>query len=182
MRLVPGRTLQLESGEREIGWMVRVTATDDESQLGEARLVTRCVPGQDAQEPWFGILERSLGLVLTEGGWRWPAALRAGQRFEGTARFDPRDSEMRAPDGVAGPQMLRVTRRHVVEGRETVEVPAGTYRAWKVVYEERQEFGPRGELGSGTLWVAPGIGLVKSRAENSQGIVQTIELTGVGGR
>jgi hypothetical protein len=183
LRLRPRRTRELPSGEREVTWAVRVTAADDASQLAETDLTTRCAPGQNAEEPWFGILERSLGLRLTDdpGRWRWPAELSAGQRFEGTAHFDPRGSEMRAPDDAVGPQVLRVTRTHVVEGREPVEVPAGRFRAWKVVYEERHAFGERGEVGNGALWVAPGIGLVKSRAENSQGVVQILELAALGG-
>lgn len=183
LRLRPRGTRQLPSGERVVTWAARVHAADDDSELAEATLTTRCVPGQDSEEPWFGILERSLGLRLTDepGRWRWPAELSEGQRFEGTAHFDPRGAEMRVPEGASGPQTLRVTRRHVVEGRESVEVPAGRFHAWKVLYQERHAYGERGEEGTGTLWVAPGIGLVKSRAENSRGVVQTLELTSMGG-
>ena len=174
---------EVEGGEAEMRWRVRVTAADDDSQLAEADMSTRCRPGVDAEEPWFGILERSLGLVLTDdpGRWRWPAELRPGLRFGGAAVFDTRESEMRVPDDAVGPQVLRVTRNHVVEGQESITVPAGRFRAWKITYEERHAFGERGETGSGTLWVAPDVGLVRARSENSRGVTQTIELVRAGG-
>jgi hypothetical protein len=162
MREVAGR--EGEGDEAQMRWRIRVTAEDDDSELAEADMSTRCRPGIDAEEPWFGILERSLGLVLTDdaGRWRWPAELRRGLRFGGAAVFDPRESEMRAPDDAVGPQVLTVTRQHVVEGQESIEVPAGRFRAWKIAYEERHAFGERGETGS-------------------RGVTQTIELVRAGG-
>lgn len=175
---------ELEDGDREITWRVQVTAADDRSSLASEEMTTRCAPGRNAEEPWFGILERALPAVPTDDPrWRWPASLRTGDRFEGTAHFVPRPSDdVRVPSGAAGPEVLRVTRNHVVGERERVEVPAGSYRAWRVDYEERQAFGDRGESGPGTVWVAPEVGLVKLRAENSRGVVQTIELVAVGPR
>lgn len=174
----------LGDGEHEITWRVSVTASDDASQLAEARMPVRCVPGERAEEPWFGILERSLGLNLTRdaGRWRWPVSLRSGQRFDGTASFDPTGADMRIPADVRGPQLLRVSRNHVIGEREAVEVPAGRFRAHRVDYEEQHAFGSRGEHGTGTVWVAPDVGLVKSQAENSQGVVQTLELVAIGRR
>ncbi len=182
MRLDAVSEEELPDGDREIRWRAQVTATDDASSLGQAELTTRCTVGHSAEEPWFGILERSLGLTLTDSPdrWRWPVRLRAGDRFEGTAQFDPSGADMRIPSGVDGPQILRVTRRHVVLEREEVEVHAGRFRAWRVDYEEQQAFGPRGEHGTGTMWIAPEAGLVRSRAQNAEGIVQTIELVGLG--
>jgi hypothetical protein len=72
--------------------------------------------------------------------------------------------------------MLRVTRTHTVGAQESIEVPAGTFRAWRVDYEERQAFGPRSTRAPGTLWIASRIGLVKSRASDGHGVVQTMEL------
>ena len=37
-----------------------------------------------------------------------------------------------------------------------------------------------GETGTGVLWVAPDVGLVKSEAENSEGVTQTIVLSAMG--
>lgn len=183
LRIQALSTRELEDGEREVTWRVEVTAADDRSELAREEMTTRCAPGRDAEEPWFGILERSLALRLTdEPRWRWPARLRTGERFEGTAIFDPQGADMRIPSEVRGPQVLRVTRRHVVGEREAVEVPAGSYRAWRVDYEERHAFGERGEQGTGTVWVAPEVGMVRSRAENSEGVVQTIELVATGQR
>ena len=45
-------------------------------------------------------------------------------------------------------------------------------------YEEQQA---HGETGTGTMWVAPDVGLVKSRAESSRGAVQTVEFIELGG-
>lgn len=184
LRIRAGNAREVE-GELHVAWRVRVVADDDDSELAEQTMITRCVPGESAEEPWFGILERSLGLRLTarSGRWRWPASLAEDERFEGTATFDPRRAHMRPPEGEEESEaaMLRVTRRHVVRGRETVEVPAGTYEAWRVDYEERQSFGSHGETGTGSLWVAEGVGLVKSEAENSEGVTQTIVLTATGG-
>ena len=174
---------ELENGDREITWQVEVTALDDRSELANERMTTRCTPGRDAEEPWFGILERSLSLRLTdEPRWRWPAQLRPGARFEGTAIFDPQGAQMRMPADVRGPQVLRVTRSHVVGERESVDVPSGRHRAWRVDFEERYSFGDRGEQGRGTAWVAPEVGMVKLRQENSRGVVQTIELVALGRR
>jgi hypothetical protein len=184
LRMEAVRARTLDDGQHEITWRVSVTASDDASQLAEARMAARCVPGEQAEEPWFGILERSLGLRLTDepGRWRWPVSLRTGQRFDGTASFDPTGADMRIPAEVLGPQMLRVTRNHVVGEREPIEVPAGRFRAHRVDYEEQHAFGSRGEHGTGTIWVAPDVGMVMSRAENSQGVVQTIELLALGRR
>lgn len=183
LRIEALRARELDHGEREITWQVEITATDNQAELAREEMTTRCVPGRDAEEPWFGILERSLALTLTsQPRWRWPARLRAGATFEGTAAFDTAGAEMRAPDDANGPQLLRVTRSHTVGERESIEVPAGSWRAWRVDYDERHAFGERGESGSGTVWVASGIGMVKSTAENSQGVSQTIELVAYGPR
>jgi hypothetical protein len=184
LRMEAVRDRALDDGEHEITWRVSVTAADDASQLAEARMTTRCARGEQAEEPWFGILERSLGLTLTDepGRWRWPASLRTGQRFHGTASFDPTGADMRIPADVRGPQVLRVTRNHVVVEREPVEVPAGRFRAHRVDYEEQHAFGNRGEQGTGSVWVAPDVGMVRSRAQNSEGVVQTMELVAMGRR
>lgn len=168
--------------EVHVAWRVRVIAADDDSELAEETMITRCDPGEAAEEPWFGILERSLGLRLTarSGRWRWPAELAAGQRFEGVATFDPRRADMRPPEGATGPAMLRVRRRHHVIRQETVEVPAGRFEAWRVEFEETQQFGEHGETGNGVQWVAAEVGLVKLEAENSQGVSQTIVLERLG--
>src|SRR5690606_28564136 len=120
LRIEPRRTRELASGERVTSWVIRARNEADDEELSEHVTTTRCVPGQDAEEPWFGILERHIGNVLTDepGRWRWPAELTAGARFEGTAIFDPSEADARRPDGVLGPQMLRITRRHHVERRE----------------------------------------------------------------
>ncbi len=181
LRIEARRARRLDD-EVQVLWLARVIATDDDSELARADLITRCVPGESSEEPWFGILERSLGLRLTAraGRWRWPAALTPGLRFRGTATFDPRQADMRPPDGVTEPSLLRVTRRHVVERQETIEVPAGRFEAWRVEYEESQQFGEHGETGRGVQWVAPEVGLVKLEAENSQGITQTVVLERLG--
>jgi hypothetical protein len=183
LRIEAVRARELEDGEREITWQVEITATDDRAELASEEMTTRCVPGRSAEEPWFGILERSLALTLTsQPRWRWPARLSAGATFEGTASFDTEGASMRMPDDAPGPQVLRVTRSHVVGEREPITVPAGSWRAWRVDYDERHAFGERGENGSGTTWVASGIGMVMSSAENSQGVSQTIELVAYGPR
>ncbi|MGE0786219.1 MAG: hypothetical protein AB7S26_11060 [Sandaracinaceae bacterium] len=177
LRIEAGETRAVD-GELSIGWTVRVVANDDDAELAEETLETRCASGEAAEEPWFGILERSLGLRLAgrRGRWRWPAALSAGQSFSGTARFDPRRAAMAVPDGTTEPDVLRVTRDHRVVGQESVEVPAGRFEAWRVDYEERQAFGEHGETGSGTVWVAEGVGLVRSQASNSENVSQTMVL------
>ncbi|MEQ8722160.1 MAG: hypothetical protein RID81_12815 [Sandaracinaceae bacterium] len=171
---------ELADGEVEVTWLVQVDG--EEGQRQQLRRMTRCAPGGSAEEPWFGVLEE-LGLeapLLGEPArWRWPAQLSRGVRFEGTAVFDASRAHAAAPDGEEGRTLLRVTRQHEVDGRERVEVPAGAFQAWRVTYEEEQRFGERGERGPGTMWIAPGVGLVKLRAENAAGIIMTMELLGV---
>ncbi|MGF1469558.1 MAG: hypothetical protein ACFCGT_25840 [Sandaracinaceae bacterium] len=165
-------------GQRLVRWRARVQETQDDERLGAAVLSAACRPGVDAEEPWFGVLERSLGLTPGDGAsrWRWPVRLAPEVRFEGTATFDPADAEMAVPEGAEDAEVLQVVRRHTVEARERVEVPAGTFEAWRIAYEERHAFGEHGETGTGELWVAEGVGLVKSAARNAAGILQTIEL------
>ena len=172
----------LEDGDVRVGWRVRVLAEDDRSALTPtATLHHRCTPGADAEDPWFGILERAMGLRVADDSerWRWPRELRAGVRFAGSVVFDARGSETRLPDGVDEAPSLRVTRRHRVEGRERVVVDAGTFTAWRVSYEEAHTVADRTTSGPGTIWIAPEVGMVKSVAENSAGITHTIELTGI---
>ena len=172
------RTRSLPGGEREVVWLVRANDAESDERLDRLTLRTRCRPGQDAEEPWFGILEASIRLRLTRATarWRWPAELHPAASFRGTASFDPANADARAPEGVEGTHMLTVTRTHIVGEQTQIEVPAGTFTVWPVAYEETQAFGRPGETGSGTIWVAEDVGLVRSRAENSEGIVQTIEL------
>lgn len=176
------RTIALESGEREVVWLVQANEEEENELLAEMTLRTRCRPGDDAEEPWFGILERVINLRLTRRTqrWRWPAVLAPGVAFRGTATLDPSHADARMPEGASASSMLIITRNHIVAEREEVQVPGGTFDAWRVVYEERQAFGTHGETGSGTMWVAEDIGLVKSRAENSRGVTQTIELVRFG--
>lgn len=183
VRIRAERTRALRSGEREVVWMVRATSEDEGERLSQITLQTRCRPGDDAEDPWFGILERAIGHRITRQTprWRWPAELARGVSFRGTVTLDPTGADARAPDGVDEPHMLTVTRNHIVNDQVEVEVPAGTFQAWRVAYEERQAYGAHGETGNGTMWVAADVGMVKTRAENSRGVVQTIELIGMGG-
>lgn len=179
VRIQAMRTRARPDGQREVVWAIRATSDEDE-QLEQVTLRTRCAPGDEAESPWFGFLERSLNYRDTRrtAQWRWPVELAEGTAFRGTVTFDVSEAAARPPDGAEGDDdHLTVSRNYVVAGRESVEVPAGTFDAWRVVFEERQAFrGPR-ETGNGTLWVAPEVGLVKSRLENSRGQVQTTELT-----
>jgi len=183
MRVRATRTRALVSGEREVVWVVRATEAGENERLAQMTLSTRCRPGDDSEDPWFGILERAIGHRLTRrtARWRWPATLAAGTSFRGTATLDPSEADAVPPEGVEGPHMLTVTRNHIVDEQVEVEVPAGTFNAWRIAYEERQAYGTHGETGTGTLWVAPDVGLVRSRAENSRGAIQTIELVSIGG-
>ncbi len=182
VRIRAERTRALTNGEREVTWMVRATSEEEGERLSQIALVTRCWPGEDAEDPWFGILERAIGHRITRQTprWRWPAELARGVSFRGTATLDPSEADARPPEGVEGEHMLTVTRTHVVDEPVDVEVPAGTFHAWRVAYEERQAYGTHGETGTGTMWIAADVGMVKTRAENSRGVVQTIELVQMG--
>lgn len=182
-RIQAVRTIQLQNGEREVLWRVRMTSDQSEEPLAQITLRTRCAPGDDSEDPWFGIIERGIGHQLTRRTrrWRWPAELGRGVSFRGTATLDPSQADARRPDGVEGEHALVVTRNHIVDERVDVEVPAGTYAAWRIAYEEEHAFGTHGETGTGTYWVAEGVGLVRNRAENSTGSIQTVELVRVGG-
>lgn len=180
VRIQAERTRALTNGEREVTWTVR--ASSEGEPLSQIALVTRCRAGEDAEDPWFGILERAIGHRITRrtARWRWPAELARGRTFRGTATLDPSEADARPPEGVEGPHMLTVTRNHVVDSEVEVEVPAGTFRAWRVAYEERQAYGTHGETGTGTIWIAADVGMLRTRAENSRGVVQTIELVSMG--
>ncbi len=97
---------ELPTGQREIAWSVEITSAEDGSPLAREQLTTRCTFGRGAEEPWFGILERSRGLTPIDSPerWRWPSHLSAHQTFEGTAQFDPTGADMRIPTGVRGPR------------------------------------------------------------------------------
>lgn len=178
VRIRAHRTRVRSDGEREVTWLVRASRQGEDEAPSQVTLDTRCRPGEDAEDPWFGILERAIGHRFTRrtARWRWPAELATGVSFRGTATLDPSQADARPPEGVEGDHMLTVTRNHIVDELVDVEVPAGTFRAWRVAYEERQAYGTHGETGNGTMWVAPDVGMVKTRAENSRGVVQTIEL------
>lgn len=183
LRVSASRTRTRPDGEREILWAIRTGAEGDEDPIASINLRTRCRPGDEAEEPWFGILERvgmRVRMTRRTAIWRWPAALSPGVSFRGTATFDAEHTDARVPEGVEGEPMLTVTRTHIVDRREEVEVAAGTFDAWRVAYEEHHSFGTHGETGEAVVWIAEDVGLVKSRAENSQGVVQTLELVAFG--
>ncbi|MCA9608665.1 MAG: hypothetical protein KC619_23840 [Myxococcales bacterium] len=178
VRIRAHRTRVLPDGERVVTWLVRASREGETERPSQVTLDTRCRPGEDAEDPWFGILERAIGHRFTRRTqrWRWPAVLGPGVSFRGTATLDPSAADAQPPEGVEGEHMLTVTRHHIVDEAVDVEVPAGTFHAWRIAYEERQAYGSHGETGTGTMWVAEDVGMVKTRAENSRGVVQTIEL------
>jgi hypothetical protein len=182
LRFDADRVEESDEGQRRVRWRMRIESVEDGTELAATTLDTWCRPGEDAEEPWFGILERAMGLRMlpSPDRWRWPAALRPEVTFEGEVRFDPRGAPIEPPRSLVAPTTLTITRRHAVVRREEVTVPAGTWDAWRVDYEERHSFAQRGEEGPGTLWVAPGVGLVRMRAENSRGQAHALELAGMG--
>jgi len=183
MRIRAVRTRALNNGEREVIWLVQATSEGDNERLAQMTLRTRCSPTESSEDPWFGILELAIGHRLTRRTrrWRWPAELARGVSFRGTATLDASDADAVPAEGVEGDHLLTVTRNHIVNDEVDVEVPAGSFRAWRVAYEEQQAYGTHGETGTGTIWMVPSVGLVKSRAENSRGAIQTIELVQMGG-
>jgi hypothetical protein len=163
--------------EREVIWIAHLNAQDDGSELGTTEIRARCAPGENAEEPWFGVIEQSLGMNATRDGvrWRWPAELDTGVRFEGDATFDPTGSDA-VPEPSMDSQLLRVHRTYEVEQRERVVVEAGTFDAWRVRFQERHAYSDNAESGHGTMWVAQDVGLVRSVQTNSEGIEQRTEL------
>ncbi len=72
-----------------------------------------------------------------------------------------------------------VTGKSTIVGEQTVEVPAGTYRALAVRTVLRQPGFPFGS-GTRTSWFAANIGLVKLVFEHADGSVSTAELMKIG--
>ncbi|NOY92875.1 MAG: hypothetical protein GXP55_16950 [Deltaproteobacteria bacterium] len=101
---------------------------------------------------------------LSEPTWRWPAHLRLGEIFEGEVSLL-----------VAGESPMATRRRHTVAARERVSVPAGDFDCWRVDMTEWLE----GQATpAGSLWVAEGVGLVRSRRE-LRSETRTMELISV---
>ena len=96
-----------------------------------------------------------------EPTWRWPAHLREGQTFEGdvTTRI--------------GGESGTSHRTHRVLKREPVSVPAGDFDGWQV--EVVEQLASEADL-AGTLWIAEGVGLLRSRREYLPGEEETVEL------
>lgn len=63
-------------------------------------------------------------------------------------------------------------------GQETVEVPAESFAAWRI--EVVEDYPGADGSPTGALWVAAGVGVVRSRPERG-GEVQTMEFARHGG-
>ncbi len=88
---------------------------------------------------------------LSEPTWRWPPRLRVGEVFEGEVSLL-----------LEGESPIATRRRHRVIARERVSVPAGDFDCWRVDITEWLE----GQATpAGSVWVAEGVGLVRSRRE-----------------
>lgn len=158
--------------ELEVSWHLRV----DSKLFGTMRYrsTRRCDPGGAAQEPWFATTAGGFGIELVDQSWRWPRSLRNGLQFGGTSRL------VRAGHGDDEPAG-RVEREHTVLARERIDVPAGSFEAWRVAVVERSE----GDIGEATwrrtVWVAREVGLVRSVLSTPQGEIRH-ELMDLGSR
>jgi hypothetical protein len=180
LRIEARAARELGDGEIELTWRARMTAGPD-AEPAEATTSTRC-SARSAEEPWFGVVDLATGRTLLRGAgrWRWPAELSNGLAIDGHAAFrlSPYEIEQLGPEFVRSAEVAN--RRHRVVGREEIDVPAGHFSAWRVDYEEERALGGHVRQGTGTLWIAPGPGLVRSRAVTARGGVETIELIAQG--
>ena len=64
-----------------------------------------------------------------------------------------------------------------VEGEETVTVPAGTYKCWKVAGKERSSYGSRDEGSEFTLWFSQSAGFVKFEGYDIDNGRRRLEIT-----
>lgn len=116
-----------------------------------------CRPGIGAMEPWFALLTQSFAQMdedAAESRWHWPTRLESGVTFGGSAHLRGRGSR-------ADARALEVRRTHEVEAEETIAVPAGTWRAWRVAFTEEQAYGETTATSRGEAWVAEGAGLLR---------------------
>lgn len=140
----------------------------------------RCLTGRGAEEPWFS---PSLGLFQTRGDrWLWPMSLDVGVEFGGAlvlgmvAPTDGASDPAAAIAALAGVTEMRVERSHRVVEQVQLTVPAGEFLTWRVEFDETDTMGATETLGTGTMWVAADVGLVKSEMRIPAGGVSTWEL------
>ena len=142
----------LRADGAELVSMWRIVVHAEGREPAGTRIETRCEPGVASEDPWSALVP-ALTSLSVEGRWRWPVVLEPGTTFGGTARLRVQSD----------PQTwLTIERRHRVEQRETTAVPAGTFDAWRVDVSEETRDAEGAETVRGTLWVAEGVGLVRS--------------------
>jgi hypothetical protein len=129
-----------------------------------SRVERRC-DERGAEEPWFGYGMDTM-LRLENQTWRWPDVLSPDLAFGGEV------------DGVVGTLRLTATREHRVVRREHVQVPAGSFDAWRVETNDAPAAG--GEPHRSTWWVVEGVGLVRSVQQVDADTTLTQELTRYG--
>lgn len=95
-------------------------------------------------------------LEVADDLWEWPQVLDPGLEIGGQVAF------------TAGTEALEATRSYVVGERETVTVTAGEYDAQRVAFTETPSIGDVTTETVGTLWLAPGGGLVRSEWTHSE--------------
>lgn len=150
--------VRVDEGDRVATWEMTLAAEGAGESTVE--IDRRCRPNAGAEEYWFGA--PAVGGMVTFGpvGWRWPRELVAADVFGGDVTMT-----------VMGRGTHVVHRTHTVEGVETRETRAGTFETTRVRITQQSDTGSSSEV----VWVAPGIGMVRSE-QPSGDLVAVMEL------
>jgi len=125
--------------------------TTGASPRREVTVERTCDDVVGVEDPWFLPAYMAVGAMRPrERLWRWPRELAPDAIVAG--RVELGDSEPR----------MTLERRGVVREREHITTRAGAFDAWRVEVSEEGSFGARSLRQSGTLWLADGVGMVRS--------------------
>jgi len=128
----------------------------------------RCTPGVDAEDPWFGYAPVGPGTAaVSPTTWRFPWELEDGAVFAGSTTMT-----VSVPLAGVGEVAATTHRRFRVTGREQVETEAGAFDAVRVDFEGSSTSGSLLAQGSGSLWLAAGVGLVRSEERQGDHVVE----------
>jgi len=126
------------------------------------RLRRRCAEDRLA-DPWGGFIPTASGIAHGDDVWSYPSDLSEGDHFGGTTEVSGALYANRSS------LTATIASEHTAGPVESVTVPAGQFDAIRINVQETTTIDGSPETRTGTVWVAPGTGMVRSTMTGAEG-------------